>query len=114
MALDDTKLITTVEMLVKFLAEKKYDELAELTDTIRMRAEEIAEAIDSYPGKIISEIRPEDLDLIEINTPKEECWSVDVRLHADEEGPSDLIMSLTLIESNTDCYNVEIDDIHVM
>jgi len=114
MAIDDTKLMTTVEMLLKYLAEKKYDKLTEITDTIRMRAEEIAEAIDSYPGKIIPLIRPEDLDVIKINSPKEECWSVNVRLHTDEEGPSDLTMSLTLIESNTDCYNVELDDIHVL
>jgi len=114
MALDDTKLMTTVEMLVNHLTEKKYDELAELTDTIRMRSEEIAESIDSYPGKIIAVIRPEDVDVIKINTAKEECWSVSVRLHTDEEGPSDLAMSLTLIDSNTSCYNVELDDIHVM
>ena len=114
MALIDTKLMNTVEMLLKYLAEKKYDKLEEIMDTIRIRAEEIAVAIDSYPGNIIPVIRPEDLDVIKINSPKEECWSVNVRLHTDEEGPSDLTMSLTLIESDTDCYNVELDDIHVM
>ena len=114
MTLNNTKLMYTVAMLLKYLAEGKYDELAKLTDTIRMRAAEIAEAIDSYPGEIISVINPEDLDVIKINSPKEECWSVNVRLHTDLESPSDLTMSLTLIESNTNYYNVELDDIHVM
>ncbi len=114
MALNDKKLRATVDMLLKYLAEEKYDKIAELTDTIRMRSEEIADAINSYPGNIIQEIRTEDIDVIKIDTPIEECWSVNVRLHTDKEGPSDLTMSLTLIESKTEYYNVELDDIHVM
>ena len=99
---------------MNYLADAKYDEIARLTDTIRMRAEEIKEAIDSYPGTMIAEVRQEDLDVIKIKTAKEECWSVNVRLHTAEEGPSDLTMSLTIIESDSAYYAVELDDIHVL
>ena len=101
-------------MLLKYLAEEKYDHVAELTETIRMRSDEIVEAINSYPGNIIPELRSEDIDAIKIDTPKEECWSVNVRQYTDKEGPLDLTMSLTLIESGTDWYSVELEDIHVM
>ena len=114
MTLDDAKLMSTAEMLVKYLADKKYDELAELTDTIRLRSEEIAEAIATYLGNIIPVVRPEDIDAIKIETAKEDCWSVNVRLHMDEESPSDLTMSLTLVESDSPYYTTELDDIHVL
>jgi hypothetical protein len=114
MALVDKKLMSTVNLLVNHLANARYDELARLTDTIRMRAEEIKESIDSYPGTVIAVVRPEDLDVIKINTAKEECWSVNVRLHTSQEGPSDLTMSLTIIQSNSDYYAVELEDIHVL
>lgn len=114
MALDDAKLISTVTLLVNYLANAKYDEIARLTDTIRLRVEEIKDAIDSYPGTVIAVVRSEDLDVIKIKKAKEECWSVNVRLHTAEEGPSDLTMSLTIIESNSAYYAVELDDIHVL
>jgi hypothetical protein len=114
MALDNAKLVSTVAMLVQHLAEKKYEELAVLTDTIRMRSDEIMEAVESYPGSILLTVRPQDIDTIKIETAKEDCWSVNVRLHTDREGPSDLTMSLTLFESNTEFYGVELEDIHVL
>lgn len=106
--------MATIQVFVDCLAEMKYDELAQITDTIRMRAEEIEEAINSYPGMIIPTVRPEDLDVIKIDTTKEECWSVNVKLHTNEESPSDLTMLLTLVESEASYYNVELDDIHVL
>jgi hypothetical protein len=114
MALDNAKLVSTVGMLVQHLAQRKYDELAVLTDTIRMRSEEIMAAVESYPGSIVPTVRPQDIDTIKIKTAKEDCWSVNVRLHTDREGPSDLTMSLTLIESNSAFYGVELEDIHVL
>ncbi len=114
MALNKTKLTATVEELVCLLASGRFHELEVLTDSNRMRAEEVKEAVDSYPGKIIPVVSEDDLDVIRIDTPKEERWSVIVRLHTDREGPSDLTMSLTLVSSDAHLYDAEIDDIHVL
>ena len=113
-ALDDRKLMATVEHLVGLLAAGRFHELEVLTDTIRMRAEEIRDAVESYPGRVVSTVRREDIDVIRINTPNKECWSVNVNLHTETEAPSDLTMSLTLIQSDTGRYNAELDDIHVL
>jgi hypothetical protein len=114
MALDESKLLRTVEALTRLLANRCFGELALLTDSIRMRSEEIEQSVDAYPGKVISEVSLDDLDVVQINTSREECWSVNVRLHTDQEGPSDLTMSLTLVQSEGDRYVAEIDDIHVL
>ena len=114
MAIDQTKLIATVEHLVGLLASRAYADLERLTDSIRLRAEEIEEAVSSYPGRIVASVSPDDVDVVRINTPKEECWSVNVRLHTDTEKPSDLTMSLTLIQSPGPHYAAELDDIHVL
>jgi hypothetical protein len=113
-ALDQTKLIATVQRLVGLLASRRYADLEKLTDSIRLRAEEIEEAVSHYPGRVIPVVGSDDIDVVAINTPKEECWSVNVRLHTDAEGPSDLTMSLTLIQCSAEYYAAELDDIHVL
>jgi hypothetical protein len=114
MALDQTKLTATVQRLVSLLASRGYADLEKLTDSIRMRAEEIERAISQYPGRVVPVVSANDIDVVAINTPKEECWSVNVRLHTDAEGPSDLTMSLTLVQNPGEHYAAELDDIHVL
>jgi len=106
--------MATVENLVHMLAERRFHDVETLTDSIRLRADEIETAVDGYPGTITPTTSAEDLSVVEIDTPKEECWSVNVRLHTAQEGPSDLTMSLTLIQSESLLYDVELDDIHVL
>jgi hypothetical protein len=114
MALDQTKLIATVENLVALLASRAYGDLERLTDSIRLHAEEIEAAVVSYPGNILPIVSEGDVDAVKIDTAKEECWSVNVRLHTDIEGLSDLTMSLTLVHSDSQHYAAELDGIHVL
>lgn len=114
MSLDKEKLKRTVQHVIDLLVARNFDELEAITDSIRMRSEEMAEAVDAYPGDLVSDLRHSDLDVIPIETPIEECWSVNVRLHTDRESPSDLTMSLTVVQADSDVYRVEMDDIHVL
>ena len=114
MSLESEKLNRTVRHVIDLLAAHSFSELESVTDSIRMSAEDMAEAIDAYPGKIVREIRPEDIDVVQIDSPIEECWTVNVRLHTDQEGPSDLTASLTLVQDPSDTYRIELDDIHVL
>ena len=114
MPLNREKLHRTIHYVIDLLANRNFAELEKATDSIRMRAEEIGEAVDAYPGTIVSKFQPDDVDEVQIDTPIEECWSVFVRLHTDQESPSDLTASLTLIEDGAQIYRVELDDIHVL
>ena len=114
MDIDKNKLLVTVERLVNLLADRKYNEVEIITDSIRLRAEEIKEAINSYPGDIVPTVVLKGIDVIEINSPIEECWSVNVSLYTNQESPSDLTLGLTLVQSNAKYYKVEIEDIHVL
>ena len=114
MSLEKEKLDRTVQRVVDLLAARKFTELEAITDSIRMRSEEMAEALDAYPGELVSKLLPSDVDVIRIDTAIEECWSVNVRLHTDRESPSDLTMSLTLVQADADEYRIELDDIHVL
>jgi len=114
MPLDREKLHRTIQFVIDLLANQDYAELEKVTDSIRMRAEEMGEAVGAYPGEIVAKFRPDDIDVVRIDTPIEECWSVNVRLHTDREGPSDLTASLTLIEDGSRNYRVELDGIHVL
>lgn len=114
MSLDKEKLDLTIRHVVDLLAARNFGELEAVTDSIRMRSEEMAEAVDSYPGDVISVLRSEDLDVFQIDTPIEECWSVNVRLHTNQESPSDLTLSLSIVQDESDKYRVELDGIHVL
>lgn len=114
MALNHGKLIATVERLVGLLAAGGYGEMARLTDSVRLRSEEIEHAASRYPGEIIATVTRDGLDVVEIETRDEQRWSVNVRLHTNMESPSDLTMSLTLTQSDSEYYDAEIDDIHVL
>jgi hypothetical protein len=75
-ALDHGKLIATVKRLVGLLAVGRYRELERLTDSIRLRSEEIKSAANSYPGKVIATVSSDDLDVVEIQTPKENAGAL--------------------------------------
>ena len=114
MSLNKEKLDLTIRHVVDLLAARNFGELEAVTDSIRMRSEEMAEAVDSYPGDVIPVLRSEDVDVIQIDTPIEECWSVNVRLHTNNESPSDLTLSLTIVQDESDKYRVELDNIDVL
>lgn len=114
MSLNHEKLHRTIQFIVDLLASRNFAELEKATDSIRMRAEEMSEAVDAYPGEIVAKFQPDDVDVVQIDTRIEDCWSVYVRLCTDRESPSDLTASLTLGEDGSQMYRVELDDIHVL
>ncbi len=110
------KLDNTVKHLFDLLASKRYEELEKMSNGIRLKATEIETAIEDYGKTLIS--MPiqgyNDIDIIEIKNDQSDQWSVNVPVYTKEEGTSDLTLELTIIESPSDFYTVEIDGLHVL
>jgi hypothetical protein len=108
------KLYTTVACVSSLLADQNYKALNKFNS--RMTANEIKKAIEDYgrtpvplPKKGLSGV-----SVVEIKSSSPTRWSVWVPVYTKEEGMSDLTLELTLIDSNTDLYGIEIDDLHVL
>lgn len=114
MAIDRSKLCATVERVVELLAARDFAGLERLSDSIRLTASQMADAVEPCRGQIARRCHPGDVDVVSIDSAKEECWSVNVRLHTERERPSRLTLVLTLVQSSGDLYGVEIEDIHVL
>ncbi len=116
MYLDSQKLLRTLHQIVTMLVEKDYQTLESLSNGIRLTALEIETAIKEYSRTIV--MPPENvfknIDIIEVNGSKPKQWSVYFNLWTVEEGQSDLALELTLIDSDKQTYEVQLDDIHVL
>ena len=110
------KLNNTVKMVTELLAGKKYKEIESLCNGVRLNAEEIAYAVKEYGREIISLPKEgyKKLDIIEVTDSSPKEWSVNVPIYTSEEGMSDLTLELLLIDSLSDLYNIEVDDLHVL
>lgn len=104
----------TVKDIIVLLAEKKY---AEITKTVngRLSADEIKAAIDDFGETIFI---PNDdifnaIDIVQIEKPDYEAYSIDFDLWTKESGLSDLTLQLTVIK-NVDSIEIELDNIHVL
>ena len=110
------KLHSTVKHLCDLLASHRYEDLESVSNGIRLKATEIKTAIEDY-GKTIISLPIQgysDIDIIKIENHKSNQWSVNVPVYTKEEGKSDLTLELTLKESPSDLYSVEIDGLHVL
>lgn len=114
--MNQEKLHQTVRYAVGLLEQEAYVELENLSQEVRLSAEEMKEAIRSYGRKVapFPEAGYKELDVIEINGAIPRQWSVNVPLFTVSEGLSDLTLSITVIETNAPLYKIEIDDIHVL
>lgn len=111
MSLDMKKI---VKDLVVLLAEKKYAEIVETVNS-RISADEIEIVIDDFGETIFI---PNDdifnaIDIVQIENPDHEVYSVDFDLWTKEGGLSDLTLQLTVIK-NVDSIEIELDNIHVL
>lgn len=107
----------TVLHLIKLLVNNEYELIERLTKSIRLEAIDIKEAIDSYGRTVIMipESEYENLiDIIEISNSIPKRWSVRFDLWTKEEGRSDLSLEMTLIDSDKEFMDIELDDIHVL
>jgi len=114
MNLNRNKLKATVRHIMDLLATRDYDTLEQFTRSRRLSAEQLATALSEYGGTVVA-LSDHELERAEAFATEsgQACWST-LDLFTAEEGRSDLTLELTLHESDTDLYDVEIDNLHVM
>lgn len=98
------------------LVDRDYEGLERLTNSMRLTAEEIAQAVEDYGATLVMPPPTvfNELDVVEVENVKPRTWSVRHDLWAAGEGKSDLSLELTVRESEDDGYVVELDGIHVL
>jgi hypothetical protein len=104
-----------VARVLGLLAQKKYAELARLTNEVRLSAPAIAQAVADYGRTLVEP--PDDafnlLDAVQVRGAQPPRWSITMPVWTKEEGRSDLSVELTV----TDCgngFSIELDDLHVL
>lgn len=74
------------------------------------------EAVADY-GREIVPAPPggyDQLNIVEVSGRNPREWHVYVPIYTKEEGRSDLTLELTVIDSDSDLYTVQIDSLHVL
>ena len=106
----------TTEAVLQHVVSGDIDGLFRLAPTSRISAEEVRSVIASYPHRpIFPSVPVEDLiDVVEVRGASPKSWSVNLPLWTKEEGRSDLVVQMHFIDSSTEIYSVELDDIHVL
>jgi len=117
--LDPGKLRTTLIYVVELLVSREFSQLELLTRGRRVTAEEMREGVDEYPGRLMMPPGDQLDDLVDGSiiqvdhaAPPEYC--MDVKLYTEEEGFSDLTLSLTVYDTGDTLYDVQIDNIEVL
>jgi hypothetical protein len=114
--LDQRKLGRTLNRIGQLLVAGDYEGLARLTNSQRLTADELRQAVLDYGRRLVPP--PQDTwstrSTVEIEDTVPEAWSVYVDLWTAEEGRSDLTLELTIRDSAADTYTVEIDNLHVL
>ena len=114
--MNSEKLNFAVKTVTDYLAQGEYEELERLSNGIRLKANEIETAVVDYGRKIepLPDTVYEELDVVEVDGSEPKQWSVNVPVFTFEEGRSDLTLELTIIDSCSGLYTVEVDDLHVL
>lgn len=114
--LDQQKLARTLSHVGQLLVAGNYEELARQTNSQRLTADELRQAVLDYGRRIVPP--PQEAwsarSTVEIEGAVPEAWSVYVDLWTAEEGRSDLTLELTLRDSAQGTYSVEVDNLHVL
>ncbi|MCU7846235.1 MAG: hypothetical protein KZQ93_20560 [Candidatus Thiodiazotropha sp. (ex Monitilora ramsayi)] len=114
--MDTEKLNRTAEYVSVALANKEYKLIEKFTRGIRLSAEDIEEAIDEY-GRTVTSLPSEgytNLDVVEVASSNPKEWSVYIPVYTKEEGLSDLTLEVTMRESTSELFEVELDNLHVL
>lgn len=78
----DEKILRTVDYIIKLLVEKKYSEVAALTNNRKLNAAQITGAISEYGGTLV--IPPDvflaKIDVVSISDSDHQRWSIDFPL----------------------------------
>jgi hypothetical protein len=112
----EEKIIRTVKHVACLLVEGDYFGLERLSKGIRLSADEIAKAIKDYRATptMPPEIVFDNVDVVEVGGYIPRRWDVRLNIWTAEEGRSDLTLEMTLIDSDKEIYDIEIDNIHVL
>lgn len=104
-----------VRRIVTMLVDEDYLSLERLSQSRRLTAGEMDQAIKDYGEKLVfpPDEAFEDLDVIEVVAAQPRQWSVRFDLWTVREGKSDLSLELTLTEIGNE-FRVEIDNMHVL
>ena len=112
------KAARTIQSVVNALIANENDLPAVLraVQTSRLTLAQIRDAVAAYRYRLVLPHLPleELLDVVEVRGSFPQEWSVNVPLWTKEEGRSDLVLQLTLVDSAGELYSVELDDLHVL
>jgi len=110
------KLHNTVKKVTNLLAKEKYKEIESLCNGVQLDAEELAYAAKDYGMEILPLPKEgyEKLDIIEVTDSNPKEWSVYVPIYTAEEGMSDLTLELSLKDTPSEFYQIEVDNLHVL
>jgi hypothetical protein len=110
----NTKFIAPIRALVDMLVKGHSDQLERDGKSGRLSSHELKEALQVH-GRTIIALPDEAFRLAEVYPVKGQnaTWAVDVPLWTAEEGRSDLVLSLTVSDSQ-DGVRLEIDDLHTL
>lgn len=110
------KVTRAIEEVVPLLIGARYLDLEKLTGGVRLSADELKSAVESYGKKL--RLPPPDAveprSVVEIENASPRRWSVYVDLWTEEEGRSDLTLEMTVLDGPGASHSVEIDDLHVL
>lgn len=106
---------TAAEIVVNLLVNRQYKTLEKMTRSNRLSAEEMQKAIEDYGQALvrIPEVGWEQLDVIKTDGPKPDVYYAEIALWTAEERPSDLWISLHLIDRYGGAYDIRLLDIRV-
>jgi hypothetical protein len=110
------KIRACVERAYKLLVEGKYAELAILTGGVRLSADDLRTAASGYRYALMRwpADQPMYIDAVEVAHSRPRAWSIRADAFTAEEGRSDLSMELTVIESRSGEFTVQLDNVHVL
>jgi hypothetical protein len=90
--------------------------LARLSSGIRLTADDMKRAIETYPEPLAAQSSPDwyRTDVVHVRDSHPAAWSVYFHLWKKTGGRSDLTAKLTLTDTAAGLYDVQIDDIRVL
>ena len=103
-----------VEEIYQLLVDRKYQEVATMTNGIRLRGADIETAVNDYPYALTRwpDSMQMPLDTIEVNATIP-TWNVVASAFTAEEQHSDLSLELTFIECGPGEFAIALDNLHV-
>ena len=107
---------TSVVTVVHLLVVGEYDVIESMTHGVRLSAQELRGAVESYGRTLIElpESELDGLDVVTVEGASVPTLSVVVDLWTEEEGKSDLSLELMLIDRYGGAYEVQVSDLHVL